>query len=226
MTLILTFPIKNAWVCVADRLIIHRNEAITNEGRQEINRIDNLTKLEKLSNNYIFAGAGNKTILEIVANTFERRNNFVQFIEEIRSFANRLYETNGRLETEFLLINQENLKATKIDLDQVRINRRSSQNGVYDLTSCENGFLGGIEVPHLDNAKAKLLRRENYTFKSKLYRPLIEQCIGILEDISKERLDCIGHPAVDGCDIWIVSKRKIMKFFVYPKNYEIKRLND
>lgn len=228
MTYVFTFPIKNAWVCVADRLTTDKKFLDVNVegGRVERIRMDNITKIEELSKNLVFVGAGSSEILRIITNNLDVKVSFGEFKKDLHSFLKTLYGKYGRdmENTEFIIIDQRNKKAYKFNVSKIlNSDSRRTNNGICKISSCEQGFMGDDDIAHLDNAKTKLLRRETHVFRKS--SPLIRECILILEDIAKERLNQVGHPAIDGCDFWVISKNKIRKFFVFPKDYEV-RPND
>ena len=213
MTLAFTFPIKDAWVIVADRLLIGKEgEYNFKEFEEERMRLDNLSKIEHLpSKDLVFVGAGHSELLDIFIEKINLKEDLTKFKKDFELICSSL--STGKFEisvksTEFLIIDKKNLKVFHF-LD----------GKTKEIRTCEQGFIGSLDnLKNLNDAKADLKRREDYTFDPKDSGAILE-FIYTLEKLAKQKLSQVGHPAIDGCDIWIITKEKIITMSVSPKKY-------
>lgn len=221
MTLVFTFPINDAWVIIADRLIIGKDGSYNfEEDIEHKERLDNTTKIEHfIGKNLVFAGAGDNDLLELFVEKIGIKNSLDEFKTDFEGLCNSL-RSGGEFEqsvtnTEFIIINQTNLEAFKFI------------NGKYKkIDGCSEGFVGYVKkLKNFNDVKADLIRRSNYDFDSNDDEVIMEWVYS-LEKLAKQKLYSVGHPAIDGCNIWIVEKNKIQKIFVSPKNYEWEIKND
>lgn len=212
MTLAFIFPIKDAWIVVADRLVTITDGLVMEDGKEHRIPIDNKSKIEELSKELIFIGAGDLELLDEFVKLINSKNNLDEFNQEFNQYCTSLSVTpfaTSVKKTEFIIIDKSNLTATKY-LD-------GHLNNISD--SLDNSFIGSKEALSdfsVRSAKTKLIREKGMRKLSKNKNNFL---ISILEDLSSQRLDCIGHPAIDGCDIWEIKKDKIRKFFIEPKKY-------
>lgn len=212
MTLSFVFPIQNAWVVVADKLMISEDGYDFDDMSEVRERIDNFTKIEYLSDKKIvFVGAGDVKLLQFFVEKIGMKESLEVFKAEFGELCSNL-RAGGEFEktvqrTEFIIINQLTLKSFRFI------------NGKYKEIN-EDCFIGCVDkLKNFNDVKSKLRRRKKYKFNKKNNGVVLEW-IYCLEELSKQKLSSVGHPAIDGCDIWIVSKNKINKIAVSPKLYD------
>jgi len=228
MTLSFIFRTKGALVVVADRKAISKDDNIRDADSLSIKFfMDNITKIKEISHNLIFVGAGNKEILDKAIERINLSNDFEEFLKYLKIKINEIYSDFGEEkidQEEFLVIEKDKQRAFKFRIKEIR--ESGGEKGCYELNSSKigNNFIGCYEnCINLGNVKQKIIdlrdkdfRRRNEEFRNK--------CNEFLSDLSIDNLNSVGHPSIHGSDIWLISKKKIKKFFTYPKNkydYEI-----
>jgi len=217
MTLIFVFPIKNAWVIVSDKLQIGKDGTWDFDENAEVKeRVNNITKMEYLpTKNLIFTGAGDSKLLQFFVEKIGLKDNLEEFIQDYPEICSSL-KSGGDFEksveeTEFIVVDQSNLNIFWF---------LNGQNRKIE----EHHFVGNWKnLKNLNDVKSKLKRRKDYLF-CKDDKDVILEWIYCLEDLSKQKLSSVGHPAIDGCDVWIIEKNKLFEIGVSPKlyNYEVK----
>lgn len=211
MTLAFAFRIKDAWVIVADKLEIDKDYKVIFDGRENRTRIDNKCKIRFLnSKNLIFVGAGDCKLLERFIKMIILSKDLNEFNSNFQDNCQGLNSGEFELDipnTEFILINQKELTAYRY------INGKK-----YKLIeTLENSFIGSTEaLRDLSGVKTNLLKMWDKTMTPSR----INNLISILENLAAQRLESIGHPAIDGCDIWVIKKRAIKKYLIIPKEYK------
>lgn len=222
MTLAFTFPIKDAWVVVADRKKITKlNDVFDNNGLPKKITIDNKIKMEKISKGLIFVGAGFEGVLVKAIEQIDLSETFDKFKENIHIHINAIYEDYGQFiqEDEFLIIEREMKKAFKFKIKEIKDS--DGINGVYELESDGNNwFIGCYEdCLSLGSVKETLFSFRDLSY-TEINGPFNNSCNHLLSLLSKDYLDSVGHPSIHGSNIWVVSKEKNKRIFTFPKDYK------
>jgi len=225
MTLAFTFPIKDAWVLVADKKAISKAKD-RDENLEEISFFsDNTEKIKEIGHNLFFVGSGEQEILEKTIEIINHSKNFNEFKENIVSKIDELYGIFGEkiiTNEEFLIINKVTQSAFKFEIKEIK---KGVREGVHKLNSCfKNNFIGCY-----DNCKnLGLVKLEFSSLKNKSFQDIdIEfnnQCNRFLSLLSIDYSAVVGHPAIHGSDIWVINKNKIKKIITHPKegyDYEV-----
>ena len=82
----------------------------------------------------------------------------------------------------------------------------------------ENNFIGCYEnCINLGIIKLDIEELKNKTF-AELDEDFYKGCNKILSFLAIDNLSSVGHPAIHGADIWIISKDKLKKIYTMPNN--------
>lgn len=228
MTLAFTFPIKDAWVIVSDKKMISKIKQNIEDGPGEINFFsDNVNKIKELPHNLIFVGSGEQEILEKIIEIINNSENFDEFKQNIKLKIDELYSLFGDTihNEEFLIIEKDKQNAFKFEIQEIK---KEKKEGVHELglTKLENNFIGCYEnCINFGNVKLKISSLKNKLFNN-TNKEFNDNCNDQLSLLAIDNLNSVGHPAIHGSDIWIVSKNKVKKISTYPKNnytYGVKR---
>jgi len=219
MTLALTFRIKDAWVVVSDRKMISKDDNIKDADSLCIKYfVDNQQKIKQINHELIFVGAGNKEVLDKVVERINLSKNFEEFLDYLKIKMSEVNVDFGKIidEEEFLIIEQRKQRAFKFKIK--KINR--DQEGCYSLnfSDMENNFIGCYEnCINLGIIKLDIEELKNKTF-AELDEDFYRGCNKILSFLAIDNLSSVGHPAIHGADIWIISKDKLKKIYTMPNN--------
>ncbi|MFH1938493.1 MAG: hypothetical protein ABIJ60_03060 [Patescibacteria group bacterium] len=223
MTLAFTFPIKDAWVIVADKGVISRLDTTDKMSEKTTTFSDNEIKIKSLENDLFFVGAGNQEYLERIIEVINKSKSFHEFKKEI---VLKIAEAYGSFESTipknevFLIIDKNSQEAIKFDTCLM-------SEDVYSLgiTKLKNNFIGCFkENTNLGYVKIKIASFRNMTFEQ-VGNSFFDLCNDMLSLLSIDYPNLVGHPSIQGSNIWVISKEKVKKVFTFPKNdynYEVK----
>jgi hypothetical protein len=224
MTLSFTFKVKDAWIIVADKKAISYAEMETNEKNHFFS--DNTEKIKEINNHLFFVGAGNQEILDKAIEAINSFSNLKEFKDNLDIVISQFSDFNFMINLEeFLIIDQINQKAIKCKLKNFLLKKADGFEEVN--TSSDKNFIGCYEMcNNLGNVKIKFSSMRKIKFKS-IGNKVYDFCNWCLSLLSVDYLKEIGHPAIHGSDIWIISKEKVKKISTLPKNvYEYEVIKD
>jgi len=227
MTLAFTFPIKDAWIIVADKGVISKLDT-TDEMLNKITTFsDNAVKIQSLNHNLFFVGTGDQDILEKIVEIINNSPDFSEFKDNIFLKMNEAYSDFGGLNKKevFLIIDKELQEALKFETELIRNDRLDK--GVCSLSgeNLKDNFIGSFRNnTNLGYVKTKIssLREVLFTETDEKFNDI---CNDMLSLLSVDYPNMVGHPSIQGSNIWIISKGTIRKVFTFPKNnydYEVK----
>jgi len=225
MTTIFTFPLFNAWVIASDKLETNQSESERIKKGYETSPYNTCTKIKSKGRYmYGFAGSSNeiKEIENILRNSIRGVLNFKQF----RKIILRKYGDNiNALDVELLLIDSNKIVAYKI-----KINIMPALLNDAKIDSIEEGYIGSGSSssratfqtsPLLDSLRDLKIKNSN----SKKLRTLLAKTVIAMEILAKKDTQFTGHPAINGCNIGVIMKNKILTYKILPKRYICKEIN-
>jgi len=216
MTLAFIFSIEDAWVVVADK---RDTSYMYGDGNNKIPFFsDNVEKIKEIDHNLFFIGAGNQDILDKSIELINSCNDFNEFNNNIEKNIDALYGQFGTsidLE-EFIVIDQKMQKAFKFKVKDIKEKKKKGKEEIKN--SSDKNFIGNYEnCKDLGVVKINfsVVRKINF---NQISTKFCDFCNSWLSLLSIDSLDYVGHPAIHGSDIWVISKDKIRKIVTYPKN--------
>jgi len=224
MTLSFTFKVKDAWVIVSDKKAISYAEM--EEGGKNNFFSDNMEKIKEINNHLFFVGAGNQEILDKAIEIINNFSNFEEFQNNLEIVISQFSDFNSIINfEEFLIIDQINQKAIKCKLKNLLLRKTDWLKEVN--TSSDKNFIGCYEgCNNLGNIKTEFSSMREIKF-NEMGNKLYDFCNRCLSLLSVDYLGEIGHPAIHGSDIWVISKEKAKKILTLPKNvYEYEVIKD
>lgn len=225
MTLAFTFKIKDAWIIIADKGVVSKLDSTDdrrNSARDKITIFsDNEIKIKNLKYNLFFVGSGEQEYLDKIVKVINDSDNFLDFKDHLHTKMAEVYggfNSSVPKNEEFLIIDKKSQKAFKIDTRLIE--KDGDEKGVYplDIINLENNFIGSFKQnARIGYVKIKITSLKNIPF-DKVKREFNDICNDMLSLLSMDYPNLIGHPSIQGSNIWIISKTKIKKVFTFPKN--------
>lgn len=229
MTLAFTFPIKDAWIIVSDKKDISRGKGDGEYGVSFFS--DNVDKIRDIKKHKLFfVGAGSEEILKETIKRIESCNNFNEFknTANLKNNIDRIFNHfAGEINLEeFLIIDQKEQEAFKFKMKDIK-NNKNDEWGQITRTSNKN-FIGNFSK---DSKNFGLVKTEITSLRElgfeEFGKSASNLCNRWLSLLSIDFLDYIGHPAIHGSDIWVVSKEEVKKIQTNPKNiYDYKGIKN
>ncbi|MFA5953336.1 MAG: hypothetical protein WC812_01965 [Candidatus Pacearchaeota archaeon] len=209
MTLAFTFPIKDAWVIVADKKAVSKFKA---ESQSDISVFsDSIEKIKGINHNLFFVGSGDEKILSDIIDDAKQYLNFEDFKKYLEIKLKNIFLTIT--DEQFLVIDKSSQKGFQIRKDK---NNKFETKEIKNSVNCKN-FIGTFnENTRLGEIKEELTNINNLKF-SDMGERFYDFCNRCLGNIAVDNLYCVGHPLVHGSDIWIISKEKIKKISAKPE---------
>jgi hypothetical protein len=209
MTLAFTFPIKDAWVIIADKKAISKFKA---ESQSDISVFsDSIEKIKEINDNLLFVGSGDEKILSDIIDDAKQYLNFEDFKKYLEIKLKSISLTIR--DEQFLVIDKSSQKGFQIGKNK---KNEFEINKIKNYIN-SNNFIGTYnENTRLGEIKEELTNIGNLKFSDTGDRffDLCNRCLG---NIAVDNLYYVGHPLVHGSDIWIISKEKIKKISANPK---------
>ncbi len=222
MTSIFAFPLKNAWVLVADRLETDIHDTIrATEGYEVFPH--NFAKKVEIRKNWILGFAGNSSnIIKIKDMFYANINNRLQF-KKIYAIIKKTYPRLSKIDVSCILLNIASFKCYKIDFSKMVSNNIKD----YEIKSIEKGFIGSGKETCLDSNND--LRRGNYILSQlnelksyelkRNFKQIIRHSVNTLNNISLIDFQFTGSPYIYGCDVVICKKNSTKNFEIIPNGY-------
>jgi len=222
MTSIFAYPLKNAWVIVADRLETDIHETIRATKGYEVFP-HRFTKKVEVKNNWVLGFAGDSSNITLIKDIFYANLNTKLQFKRVYTIIRRRYQNLSEIDVSCILLNIHSLKCYKI----VFANMFSDKLRDYEIKSIEKGFIGsgkGTVLASNDEIRrgnfilSQLNELKSYELKRN-FKHIIKHSVNTLNNISLIDFQFTGSPYIYGCDVVICKKNKVKSFEIIPNGY-------